>query len=114
MLGCEPTPFACPDQTTGDFRCNGSLECAGGEDEAGCDPPSFECPSGLRLPSYQRCDRVLDCPGGEDESDCPWHFCDGEVVLPPDNVCDGVTQCSDLSDENGTCASVNCSIITSQ
>jgi hypothetical protein len=107
--GCGPTFFVCPDQTQGYFQCNGLFECPNGEDEAACDPPYFQCPSGGRVPSYMRCDGVFDCQAGEDEQGCPGHVCDGDLMLQPDYVCDGFVDCLDGTDEPASCAVVTCS-----
>lgn len=107
---CTPSYFVCPDQTQGYFQCNGFLECLGGEDEAACDPPSFQCPSGGRVPGYARCNGVFDCQAGEDEQGCPGHVCDTDQVLPPDFVCDGVADCVDGTDEPASCAVVTCGV----
>jgi hypothetical protein len=107
--GCGPTFFVCPDQSQGYFQCNGVFECLNGEDEAACDPPYFQCPSGGRVPSYMRCNQVFDCQAGEDEQGCTWHVCDAEQMLPPDYVCDGYADCLDGTDEPASCAVVTCS-----
>jgi hypothetical protein len=111
---CGPTFFVCPDQSQGYYQCNGVFECPNGEDEAACDPPYFECPSGGRVPSYMRCNGVFDCQAGEDEQGCPWHVCDTEQTLPPDYVCDGYADCLDGTDEPASCAVVTCSASASQ
>ena len=52
--------------------CDGLADCAGGEDEAGCEfgqcqPGEFSCLSGRCIPSHWTCDGRPDCQTGEDE-----------------------------------------------
>jgi len=60
--------------------CNGTVECASGEDEAHCSSGAcragqLACADGTCIEFYQFCDEVDDCAGGEDEV-CQCAFCD--------------------------------------
>ena len=67
----------------------------------------FECDDGLRtVPFTLLCDFLHDCLDGSDETfcrhapTCTGHVCrNGQCVTTPGHVCDGMGQCTDLSDE---------------
>lgn len=74
----RPTVFRC---TSGQrqclvlsARCNGTAECARGEDEADCDvcrsADEFRCANGLCIRQGWRCDGQHDCGDGSDERNC--------------------------------------------
>lgn len=72
-----PCEGSCTDITN---ACNGTVECAGGEDEARCNggacrPGQLACDDGTCIEFYQFCDETSDCAGGEDEV-CECAFCD--------------------------------------
>lgn len=65
------------------------------------------------IPVSQKCDGKVDCPGtmaDEDPQICKAkgrHICTtadagGLVNIPDEEVCDGIGQCSDFSDDNPT------------
>ncbi|GMT31153.1 hypothetical protein PFISCL1PPCAC_22450 [Pristionchus fissidentatus] len=106
--------FACTDKSCIPKMqvCDGRADCAGGEDERGCDTmcaasrPNFKCASGSKcVPVAQRCDGVRDCEDGSDESDCKkcpsdaLHCAADGRCLPAGARCDGVADCTDASDE---------------
>lgn len=72
--GCDPAPddgFACKDGTKIPhlFLCDGSEECAGGEDEQNCESA---CEDGSAPASTVTvCDGKKDCKDGSDEAGCP-------------------------------------------
>jgi hypothetical protein len=89
--------------------CNGTADCASGEDEAGCPivctegECAFPCADGAAtVPLDALCDGSLHCPGGEDEPCVDRYWCDAALSIPLDQVCDGTPDCADGRDE-GTC-----------
>jgi hypothetical protein len=102
-----PNAFACTDGqlVPQDFVCDGETDCAGGEDEMGCD---ILCPNGDSVPRAYHCDGFNDCSDGADELNCPMPFaCANGETVSLDLRCDGVMACSDGSDEQG-CAKSLC------
>ena len=102
--------------------CDGRPECRDFSDECQCSNPPLFCTDSCHFyfPMGDRyCDGVedpawqyinsSDCPRGFDEMFCPKRFkCNatGKVSIDVLNVCDGVSDCNDNSDEN------NCSTAT--
>lgn len=76
--------------------------------ESSCLPPMFQCGSGECFQDSYRCDTFPDCADGSDESSCASQTCteeliactDGNGCVPTDQICDGIRQCHDASDEN--------------
>ncbi|XP_048483491.1 sortilin-related receptor isoform X4 [Plutella xylostella] len=78
-----------------------------------CGKNQFTCEPGVCIPLTWVCDMTEDCNGGEDERGCsradgnPTYQCgpdetpcgDGRGCVADKNVCDGVPQCMDHSDE---------------
>ena len=97
----------CGDGTTvgADTRCNGTADCVGGVDEAGCS--TFACGDGSSIATYLRCDGNSDCLDGTDELSCPEFTCSPGVVVTGDVRCDGDMQCANGADEAG-CATFAC------
>ncbi|XP_046441338.1 low-density lipoprotein receptor-related protein 12-like isoform X2 [Daphnia pulex] len=117
---CSSNSSLCYDFIHG--RCNGILDCPGGEDEIAC---ALTCGNQLSCRtrggcyrSTQRCDGMNDCPDGSDEDGCDAALCgphrDGFLCRNRHCVtasarCDGVKDCGDFSDEE-TCMKM--SVIT--
>uniref|UniRef100_A0A0K0DFV6 Chitin-binding type-2 domain-containing protein n=1 Tax=Angiostrongylus cantonensis TaxID=6313 RepID=A0A0K0DFV6_ANGCA len=104
-------------------RCNGISECNDGTDEKNCDVCGnglFHCAkSDECIPKGLRCDGIRQCPHGEDELLCKFEsyillFSEPilrsttnrrftclslEEYIPMTQVCDGIPQCIDGSDE---------------
>ena len=88
-----------------EWKCDQYVDCAGGEDEAGCSPSDdggggddgaatcdgFECNDGTCIESSWVCDELVDCQGGEDESGCQIAP-DGPVGFDPDFAAANDTQ----------------------
>ncbi|MEO8178803.1 MAG: LDL receptor domain-containing protein [Deltaproteobacteria bacterium] len=100
---------SCPSNVT---YCNGSVECADGSDEAGCnvDCPELDCgglaPSWLRCRPGLRCDGVAECSDQSDEAGCSScsegvFLCSSGRCLSPSSRCDGIDSCGDGLDEQG-------------
>ncbi|CAJ0930175.1 unnamed protein product, partial [Mesorhabditis belari] len=123
---CNEGDFRCNDGkcVRAEWRCDGSGDCAGGEDEKDCPHPGckndqwqcdkYEFHSISCIAEYQRCDNITDCHDGSDEKDCPapavqcsssgvFACADGRQCFPQSKHCDGVYDCRDLSDEQDTC-----------
>lgn len=89
--------------------CNGTDDCAGGEDEQGCEAETFACLDGAStVPSYSRCDGYGDCQDGSDEQGCPTFDCGDESTVAERLRCDGNNDCEDGADEVG-CPGFQCS-----
>lgn len=105
LLGCDDRcAFRCDDGgLVGPERvCDGSRQCMGGEDEAGCDF-DLVCADGSRVPGA-RCDGGWNCPDGSDEAGCPSPITicgDGSGSYYPSDRCDGYPRCLDREDERG-------------
>ncbi|XP_023946895.1 uncharacterized protein LOC112052160 isoform X2 [Bicyclus anynana] len=69
---CYSRELACGDGTCvpRDWVCDGTRDCAGGEDEAPCtkcEDNEYRCSSGMCITKRWLCDGYADCPSGEDE-----------------------------------------------
>ncbi|XP_045777685.1 uncharacterized protein LOC123875724 isoform X1 [Maniola jurtina] len=89
---CFARELACGDGTCvpRDWICDGTRDCAGGEDEAPCskcDVSEYRCASGMCITKRWLCDGYADCPSGEDEHE---ELCQGRriVNLPRDEDID--------------------------
>uniref|UniRef100_A0A1B0CML0 Trypsin-like serine protease n=2 Tax=Lutzomyia longipalpis TaxID=7200 RepID=A0A1B0CML0_LUTLO len=90
------------------WGCDGLQNCANGRDETNCldtcSNKEFYCTVQKRcIPEAWRCDGKVDCSESEDERLCdcgPNEFkCTTGGCIPATNVCSGLPQCPDLSDE---------------
>ncbi|XP_043473128.1 vitellogenin receptor-like isoform X2 [Leptopilina heterotoma] len=104
-------------------KCNGKVDCLGGEDEINCNSSSecsnlqFRCNSGQCIDIRSKCDFQYDCLDESDEKNCTRKICDdGEFqchdkskCIMKSYVCNGHADCEDNSDElnckNFTCNS---------
>lgn len=124
---CGETDFRCNDGKCirNEWRCDGSGDCADGEDEKDCPHPGcksdqwqcdkYQWHSVSCIAEYQRCDNITDCADGSDEKDCPaaevdcsgsdvFTCADGRQCFPVSKKCDGNYDCRDLSDEKDSCS----------
>lgn len=105
------------------YVCDGSADCANGEDERNCPidsnsfcgPGTFQCRSNhVCLPISKHCDKVTHCADGSDEEDCfqigttdshpklicaPGKFECDSTCIPLSSVCDNKQDCYDGRDE---------------
>lgn len=86
--------------------CDGTLDCASGEDEEGCpidcvDGECFlPCANGVdQVPLSALCDGTPDCPTGEDEPCVDRFICEGSTTISFEAVCDGQADCPSGRDE---------------
>lgn len=86
---CDDGALLRPDQ-----ECDGRMDCAGGEDEGGCDPPMDP---GCRWATA--CDGRVECLDGRDEEGCGSFFCDDGAELAYRERCDGYRRCPGGEDE---------------
>ena len=82
------------------YKCDGTVQCEGGEDEIGC---SEEATGWCH---YERCNKFYKQPSGGDCGEklkCiarDGKFVGGEVCFPSDFICDNMLQCQGGEDED--------------
>ena len=99
---CEKV-FLCSDNRTifhSQF-CDGIADCADGSDEV-INRPGFKCDKCI-LPQSNLYDNVAHCDNNTDlcfvnNNDC-FHCFDNRLLISSEQVCDGVSDCCDMSDE---------------
>ena len=98
----EACAYRCPEGALlrPDQECDGVEDCAGGADEAACDPPD-EPPAPVRCPGAVDCNGIAECWDGSDEAGCPDFVCADGTRRSPWVRCDGRPECPDESDEDG-------------
>jgi len=106
LVACDQEcAFACDDGglVAVEAVCDGTAQCAGGEDEAEC--PVYVCDDGTEIGAGRhRCNGWAACPDGSDEAGCPEpdpYVCDDGERVYPTARCDGFAACRDGSDEVG-------------
>lgn len=110
--GCRTQSFDCGDGTSESLMwvCDGSNDCAGGEDEAAAICPRFQCTDGTTIKGSWQCDGQPNCADGSDElpANCPTFACASGETIPASAECDLVVDCGDGSDEHAQCARLSC------
>ncbi|XP_058808716.1 sortilin-related receptor-like [Phymastichus coffea] len=102
--------------------CDGSKDCATGEDELYCNNGPFSCKNdqfrcfvdGSCVPLTNICNGIAECPDASDERGCDHHHtsppstscptgyfpCDGSRCFPQSAYCNGKQECYDGFDES--------------
>lgn len=90
------------------WQCNGRPDCENHSDEYSCSEScgndEYLCPTEKWcIPQTWRCNNVSECVNGEDEKLCDCSVdefkCEVGGCVSSDQVCDGVDNCPDKSDE---------------
>jgi len=110
-IGIEP--FTCDDGVVLEsyVKCNGFVDCTGGEDELDCVLiGGYKCRNVDTFIDYSFvCDGVDDCSDGSDElPDCEVALTCNGIEITEFSVCNGVTTCADGADEPSGCAVATC------
>ncbi|MBN2343532.1 MAG: hypothetical protein JXX29_05035 [Deltaproteobacteria bacterium] len=86
--------------------CDGTADCLDGSDEMECDPiwcdpDQYSCSDGACLDSVLVNNGVSNCADGDDEDQSTERFVcfNGSAAVPFANICDGIMDCTDASDE---------------
>nr|XP_049704047.1 modular serine protease-like isoform X1 [Helicoverpa armigera] len=126
---CRKLEWQCKDGgcISSDEKCDGTKNCLDGSDETHalcrkmlCLPHLFRCTYGACVDGTAPCDKKTDCADSSDEliPKCRGAFdlnrkefvcVDGSRTIPPGDLCDGVVNCQDGSDENvSACGEQRC------
>ncbi|PZC71443.1 hypothetical protein B5X24_HaOG213383 [Helicoverpa armigera] len=126
---CRKLEWQCKDGgcISSDEKCDGTRNCLDGSDETHalcrkmlCLPHLFRCTYGACVDGTAPCDKKTDCADSSDEliPKCRGAFdlnrkefvcVDGSRTIPPGDLCDGVVNCQDGSDENvSACGEQRC------
>ncbi|KAK3736413.1 hypothetical protein RRG08_003461, partial [Elysia crispata] len=110
-LKCRPGYYHCvlsEQCTSGYWRCDGDVDCLHGEDEEACPaescpPMHYTCPSGQCVQDHRDCGQIAvttTTPAAKIDLSCVGKFqCSSDECVEQDQVCDGVADCLDGSDE---------------
>lgn len=105
---CKSNEYRCLDNTCipENLKCDQNKNCDDNSDEGlicECDPNyTYQCITGECIWLEQKCDLKYDCRYLDDESNCPTcaeFLCKNEKCIAKSNVCNGIDDCGDNSDE---------------
>ncbi|XP_070534296.1 low-density lipoprotein receptor-related protein 2-like isoform X2 [Ptychodera flava] len=86
--------------------CDDNNDCGDWQDEVDCTchpTLEFRCVNGPCLRWSKLCDGARQCPYGEDENYCSLFDCDNGAEVYEFQLCNGINECGDNSDEEQDC-----------